>query len=448
MMKRALWSALMVIATVLLFGCTGEKLEVAVKARMNGQPAAQAKVIVDGEELGLTDASGSFSKIIPKKPGTEVVVEVSKEMPGYRIKPWKGTFIMKLPKSGAAEKYSFDADLAASKYVTVVVTEKGAPVKDVLVKAEGKDAGKTDDQGVFVYEFNDLPQKGIDLSVSKSGYTLWRKTGSVEPGQKLEAALTKRVTVLISALTEEYGQSSGIAGARVNINKKDMGRTDARGMFAWSYDGEPGKKALLAISAPGYIPETWKTSVILEGEVNVQRYFYPTTPKPIRTGIYRFVGNTPNVDLKDDLMQMEAAVSAQLFKNSCFREVPSNTLQSDMKLAKLNIEKITTKGWRETPLRKTVDMIILGSIAKDEKGLLIETKFYTSGGKLILSQITRARSAGDIGSAAKEIVAAVLERFPFEGTVVDVDGERYRINLGKSGYRISTGTDFTLLLPA
>jgi tetratricopeptide (TPR) repeat protein len=447
MMKRALWSAFIMIASVLLFGCTGEKLEVAVKASMNGHSAAQAKVIVDGEELGLTDASGSFSKIISKKPGTEVVVEVSKEMPGYRIKPWKGTFIMKLPKSGAAEKYSFDADLAASKYVTVVVTEKGVPVKDVLVKAGGKDVGKTDDQGVFVYEFNDLPRKGIDLSATKSGYMLWRKTGSVEPGQKLEAALTKRVTVLISALTEEFGQSSGIAGARVNINEKDMGRTDAKGMFAWSYDGEPGKKAQLAISAPGYVPETWKTSIILEGEVNVQRYFYPTTPKPIRTGIYRFVGNTPNVDLKDVLMQMEGAVSAQLFKTSCFREVPSNTLHSDMKLAKLNIEKITAKGWRETPLRKSVDMIILGSIAKDEKGLLIETKFYTSGGKLILSKITRARSAGDIGSAAKEIVAALLERFPFEGTVVGVDGERYRINLGKSGYRISTGTDFTLLSP-
>ncbi len=53
--------------------------------------------------------------------------------------------------------------------------------------------------------------------------------------------------------------------------------------------------------------------------------------------------------------------------------------------------------------RKTVDMIVLGSVAKDDKGYLIETKFYTSGGKLILSQITRAKSAGDINSAAKEI---------------------------------------------
>ena len=92
-------------------------------------------------------------------------------------------------------------------------------------------------------------------------------------------------------------------------------------------------------------------------------------------------------------------------------------------------------------------MIILGSVAKDEKGLLIETKFYTSGGKLILSQITRAKGAGDISSAAKEITNAVLEHFPFEGTVVSSEGERYRINLGKSGYRIAKGTDFVLMAP-
>ena len=64
----------------------------------------------------------------------------------------------------------------------------------------------------------------------------------------------------------------------------------------------------------GYIPPSWKTSVTLEGEVNLQRYFYPSTPKPIRAGIYRFISNTPNADLKEVLSQTEAAVAAQLFK--------------------------------------------------------------------------------------------------------------------------------------
>ena len=447
MMKRVIGTVLIIFAASLLFACSGEKLELQVKARMDGQPAAQAKVTVDSEVQGLTGADGNFSKIIKKKPGVEVEVIVSKEMPGYRIKPWKGTFVMKLPRSGTVDTYVFDADLATTRYVTITATEKGAPVADAIVKATGKEMGKTDAQGVFVYDFKDLPKSGVNLTVTKPGYAAWRKTGQVEPGQRLEAALSRRVMVTVSALMEEYGQSSGISGIAVNISNRDVGKTDAKGLLVYTYDGELGKKVPLTLSATGYIPETWKTSIVLEGEVHIQRYFYPTTPKPIRTGVYRFVSNTPNVDLKEVLSQTEASVAAQLFKHTCFREVPSETLRADMKEAKLSIEKITAKGWRETPLKKKVDMIIVGSVAKDEKGLLIETKFYTSGGKLILSQITRAKGAGDIGSAAKEITNAVLERFPFEGTVVSSEGERYRINLGKSGYRIARGTDFVLMAP-
>ena len=444
MMKRILTPLLLLSATILLAGC-GEKLELEVKAALDGKPAVQAKVLVDGKEEGVTGDDGRLVKVIRKKPGADVEVVVSKEQTGWRIQPWKGSFLMKLPKAGVVDRYTLDAALTGSRYVTVVAAEKGAPIEGAVVRAAGKDAGKTDAKGEFVYEYKALPKAGIDLTVSKPGYATWRKTGQVEPGQRLDAALFKRVTVRLSALMDEYGQSAGIAGLAVSVNNKPAGKTDAKGMFAYTYDGEPGKKITLAVSATGYIPDVWKTTVTLEGEVNLQRYFYPTTPKPIRAGIYRFIGNTPGMDLKDILSQTEGSVANQLFKYTCFKEVPSKTLQAEVKQARLSIEKITAKGWRETPLKRTVDMIILGSVAKDDKGLLIETKFYTSGGKLLLSQITRAKDASGINSAAKDIAAAVIEKFPFEGAVIGVDGDRYRINIGKEGYRISRGTDFALM---
>ena len=37
-----------------------------------------------------------------------------------------------------------------------------------------------------------------------------------------------------------------------------------------------------------------------------------------------------------------------------------------------------------------------------------------------------------------------MERFPFEGTIVAVDGERYRLNLGRP-YRVGRGTEFSLV---
>lgn len=447
MVKRALVPILVMAASFLFSGCAGEKMTLEIKARMDGQPVAQARVTVDGVEEGVTGPDGSFAKPLTKKPGAEVEVVVSKEMPGYRIKPWKTAFLMKLPKKGAVDTYAFDADLPATRYVTIVVKDKVDPVADAVVKAADKEVGKTGANGEFVYDYQALPAGGVDLSVSKSGYSTWKKTGTVEPGQRIEAALSKRVTVTVTALMEEYGQSSGIPGISVTIDKKAAGKTDPKGAFAWTYDGEPGKKVQLALSAPGYIPASWKTTLTLEGEFAVQRYFYPTTPKPIRTGIYRFVGNTPNVDLKDVLAQTEDAVAGQLFKFGCFKKVPSEKLQAEIKQAKLSIEKIIVKGWRDKPLKRTVDMIVLGSVAKDDKGFLIETKFYTSGGKLIHSQLARAKNEGSISGAAKDIAAAVLAKFPFEGTVTGSDGDRHRINLGKSGYKIGKNMEFSLMTP-
>jgi tetratricopeptide (TPR) repeat protein len=443
MVKPSARSGFVLFAALLLSACGGQQLDLEVKARMDGQPVSSAKVMVDGQEEGLTDDRGVFAKTLQSKPGTEIEVAVVKELPGYRIKPWKTTFLVKLPKNANVEKYTFDVDLQATRYITLVVTEKGAPVADAAVTVNDKAVGKTDAGGELVYEYKDLPKKGVTLTVGKAGYAAWRKTGGLDPGQRLDVALSRRAVLTVTALTEQYGQTSGVAGVAVSLDGRAMGKTDDRGVYTYTYDGPPGKKVQLALSLPDNIPSEWKTAVTLEGPVNIQRYFYPTTPKQIRVGIYRVGGNTPGVDLKEVADLTEGAVARQLFRHTVFREVPSAELEAEITRLKLSIDKITTKGWRDTPLRRTVDMIVLGSVAKDDKGFVIEAKFYTSGGQLLLSQITRARDAGAVGGAAREIAASVMERFPFEGTVVAVDDGSYRINIGKP-YRISRGTRLTL----
>ncbi len=255
MMKRVFRTILVMASSSLLFACAGEKLELKVTARIDGQPAAQAKVTVDNEEQGLTNAEGTFSKTIRKKPGADVeVVVTAKEAPGYRIKPWKGAFLMKLPKSGIVDTYALAADLEATRYITIKATEKGAPVPEAVVKAAGAEAGKTDAQGLFVYEYKEQPPAGLDLAVTKSGYATWRKTGPVEPGQTIEAALSKRVIVTISALMEEYGQTSGMPGVVVSINKKTEGKTDAKGVFTYTLMANRAKKCRCRSRPPAPSP--------------------------------------------------------------------------------------------------------------------------------------------------------------------------------------------------
>jgi tetratricopeptide (TPR) repeat protein len=433
------------LATALLGAC-GERIEIEVKASIDGQPAPQAKVVVDREELGATDARGLFTQRLRKKAGTEVEVTVSKEAPGYRIEPWRTAFLVKLPKGDQVVTYRVEADLKATRYVTVRVSEGGTPVPEARVTIGGKDEGVTDAKGEIVYSYRTQPAKGAEIGVAKTGFSPYRATRQLEPGQVVEVALSRQTVVAIRAMTDEYGRVSGVPGLSVSVDGKTIGKTDAQGSYRYDYRGEPGKKAVISLAAPGYVPATWKTSVRLEGQVNLQHYFYPTAPRPIRIGIYRVVGNTPGVDLKEVAAQAEQALATQLFKFPAFREVPAERLQAEINQRKLGIDRITTKGWQDTPLRASVDMIVLGSVAKDDGGYLVEVKFHTANGKIIFSEIARSRSAGGINGAVRDIASNVIERFPLEGTVIGKEGERYRINIGRN-WRIGRGTEFTLTSP-
>jgi tetratricopeptide (TPR) repeat protein len=433
------------LAATMLAAC-GERLDIEVKARIDGQPVPQAVVLLDREQLGITDAQGQLTKQVRKKAGSESDLTVTKEMPGYRIEPWKTTFLVKLPKEGQANSYRFEAVLNATRYVTLRVSDKGAPLAEAEVTAGGKPVGATDAKGEVVYAYKQQPPKGTELAVAKTGYSSHRATYALEPGQVIEVALNREALLAIRALTDEYGRASGVPGLTVSIDGKTVGKTDAQGGYSYTYRGDPGRRIVVALAAPGYIPAAWKTAVKIEGPVNLQRYFYPTTPKPIRVGIYRVVGNTPGVDLKDVAAQAEQSLGNQLFRFPAFREVPTQTLQAEVTQRKLNVDRMVTKGWQDTPLRATVDMIVLGSVAKDNDGFLVEVKFHTANGKVIFSEIGRARSARGIDSAVRDIVSNVIERFPLEGTVIAEEGERYRINIGRN-WKIGRGTEFTLTAP-
>src|SRR5213593_3443106 len=432
-------------AALLLAACSSQQVQLEIKARMDGQPAPGASVLVDGKPFGVTDSAGVVGKPITRSAGAEVDVLVSKELPGHRIKPWKTTLLIKLGKDGKiVDRYSLEADLAVTRYFTVAVNEQGTPVTDATVKLNDKELGQTDAKGELVHEYTTLPPKGVTLTVSKPGYAASQKSASVQPGERLEIALARRAILTVTAISDEYGVRAGVPGVAVSVDGRPLGKTDERGVYTYTYEGAPGRKAQVALSAPGYLPTDWKTAVALEGQVSVQRAFAPSTPRPIRVGVHRFVGNTPGADLKDVAAQAEAAIAAQLFKASVFREVPAAELEAEVKRLKVGIEKIATKGWKDTPLRRSVDMIVLGSVARDDKGVMVEAKFYVANGSLVLSQIARARDAGAINSAVREIAANVMERFPFEGTVVAVEGERYRVNLGRP-YRVGRGTEFSLV---
>jgi hypothetical protein len=431
-----------------LFAC-GEKaprMDLEVNVTMDGKLLPHTRVMMDGKLLGETGADGQFNASMNQQPGKQVMLEAMADVAGFEVQPWKSEFTVKLPNAGEVLKYVYDVELKAAPYVVFLVQEKGAPIAGAAVSVDQHEVGRTDEKGSLIYKFQQGNKKAAIVEVTKNGYSTWKKSAKLEPGYKFGVDIFKREAITFEALKDEYGRGVGIPGIAVSMDGKRVGKTNDMGVLTFNYAGEPGRLVKVTYSAPGYLPSQWTSSMAIEGGTAIRHYFYPVTPKPIKISFFHFGGNTPGADLKDMAAQTQAAIRNQLFKQSVFHEMAGETLEKEIKNANLNISKMTSKGWQQTRLQSLLDMVVVGSVSKDAKGFIIEVKFHSSSGKLIFSQMARADDRAGIDTAAKEIATNVIDRFPFEGTVIARNDDRYEINLGKS-YAISRGTEFELIAP-
>ena len=441
-----LLATLFLSLTLLACGDKTPRMDLEVNATMNGTLVSQASVTMDGKLLGKTGADGQFNVSLNQQPGKQVKLEVTADVGGYEVQPWKNEYTVKLPNQDEILKYVFDVEFKASPFVVLAVQEKGVAITGATVSVNRQEVGKTDENGTLIYKYPVGSNKAAMVEVTKNGYSSWKKSAKFEPGNKLVVDIFKQVAITFEALKDEYGRGVGIAGITVSVNGKPVGKTNNAGVLTVNYAGESGTPVKVTYAAPGYLPAQWTTSMALEGGTTVRHFFSPVSSKPIKLAFFHFGGNTPGVDLRDIAAQSQLAIRTQMFKYSVFNEVAGASLEKEIKSANLSISKLTSTGWQQTRLQGLVDMVVVGSVSKDAKGYMIEIKFHSSGGKLIYSQVIRADDRSDINSAAREITTNVIERFPFEGTVIALKDDRYEINLGKP-YAISRGTEFALIPP-
>lgn len=442
-----LTTAIRLLATLLLslslFAC-GDKsprMDLEINVTMNGKLVPHARLMMDDKPLGETGDDGQFNASMNKQPGKQIKLEAKLDVPGFEVQPWTSEFTVKLPNEGEVLKYVFDVELKAMPFVVIAVQEKGAPVAGATITVDKLEVGKTNEGGSFVYKYQPNSTKPAVVTVSKNGYSTWKKTAKFEPGNKLFVGIFKRVAVTFETLKTEYGADVGIGGITVMIDGKAKGKTNDMGGLTFNYDDEPGKQVSVTYLAPGNLPAKWVGNMSIEGGSTIRQYFKMVNSKPIKIAFFNFAGNTPGVDLKDVAAQTQAAIRAQLFKQSAFHEVTGDVLNKEIKSVNSNISKLVNKGWQHTRLQSLMDMVAVGSVSMDEKGFLIEVKFHSASGKLIFSQLIRADSRRDLNSAAKELADNIMERFPFEGTVTASKDDHYDINLGKN-FAISKGSEF------
>ena len=439
--------ALFISFTLAACGDKAPRMEMEINVTMNGKLVPHAKIMMDGKLLGETGADGQFISSMKLQPGKQALLEASAETIGFEVQPWQSKFTVKLPNESEVLKYVFDADLKATPFVVIAVLEKGVAVAGATVRVDKHEVGKTDEAGSLVYKYQSASKQTAAVEVTKSGYSTWSKVAKLEPGIKLGVEIFKRIAITLEAVKEEYGSSVGIPGIAVTVGNKKAGKTNDLGELIFNYEGESDKPVKVTFSAPGYLPSKWSTTVALEGGAAIRHTFYPVNSKPIKVAFFHFGGNTPGVDLREIAGQTQNAMRTQLFKHAAFREVSAEVLDKEIKSASTNITKLSSKGWQHTRLQSLAEMIVVGSVSQDAKGYIIEVKFHSSSGKIIYSQLIHADDKGDINNVCKEIAANIIDRFPFEGTVIGSKDDRYEVNLGKP-YAISRGAEFEIFANA
>lgn len=443
---------LVVFLSVVLFSCAAQKdveVRLEVKATMDGAPAVQAKVLLDGVEEGITDENGMFIASLQKTPGARLKVSVIMESrDGYRIEPWEGDLEIRQPEKGTVDTYPVDAVLQSTKKITVRVTAGGTPLEGASVKIQGEAKDVTDSNGEIVHSYTGDPQSKARIEIAKKGFVTWKEVVDLEPGMVVDAALFKPSILTIVTVTEEYGQEKRLPGVEVTVGKRNLGKTGEEGTVRYVYRGAPGKTFWVKMTAPGHMPSVWKAKVTLDGRRSIKRFFYLVEQKPIRIGIYGYSGNVPDEDLTPVLERAGEAVGNILFSHMSFQEVPGKTLHERIKSAKTDIETMTSKGWRDSSLLGTVDAVIIGSVSKNDRGYVIETKVHTANGQLVVSQIGTARREKNIKDVAKKAVRTIMEQYPFHGTLLSEKGERFQMSLGKSDYQLKRGMEFALMSPS
>ncbi len=473
--RRLIQIAIVFISTLVLFACNTQQqveLELSLSVKSDGNPAPGVEIAIDGTAAGQTDGDGKFITRLKRIPGQEVSLSVKKEARGYDIEPWRGSFVVKLAADGVIERYPFDVNLTAKKFVTLRVTAGDTPVEGAAVYLGNKAIGKTDATGQYVHTYTTVPKSRFNIRVRKRGYRSWQKTVAVQPGDDLDISLEKAshasaagisesdlgpdqvdqppptagksitAVLTISTKSDAYGVNKPLSGVVVSINGKERGKTNAKGRFTYRYKGADGRKVNLRLEAPGHVPAQWESQVALKGKRTIQRHFYPATPPIIKVGMYGYINNSPEAGIEENIGQVEEAVRRHLFIYRSFQEVPKASLHAMMLQDTLDMQSISTNGWQRAPMSRSVDMILSGNVTKNARGLTIESTITTADGKILLSQINTARNPRDIPRTSKIIAGSIIDQFPFEGTVTAVAPDGYRINLGQHNYKIRRGNVF------
>ena len=186
-------------------------------------PLASARILVNGEEAGVTGSDGLVTTHLDRGRSYDIRVEKS----GYKTYSEK--------KAITESDLFLEIALSLSTYpLTIsVVNEAGEPMGGAAVFLDGKGQGDTDSSGEL--ELKNIIEGSHNLQITKDGYAAWQQTREITGQVSKIVATLEYLSAEVSVRVEDTDHKV-LPGAEVRANAELVGITDVNGLVETSLD--------------------------------------------------------------------------------------------------------------------------------------------------------------------------------------------------------------------
>ncbi|MGE0171733.1 MAG: PEGA domain-containing protein [Oligoflexales bacterium] len=293
--------------------------------------------------------------------------------------------------------------------------------------------------------------KETTFVAKKNGFYSQPKTAIPAHLGQMRFQLLKGQTLDISAVSRVFESTRGLKNVSVSINGKLEGVTNDQGKFTYFNTTPENDLIEVSLQASDYLPQTYTTDFVASDSMSLVKYFSPpVAPKPKITLLdTRIAGQYEESVIDYDGFNKTLGDLA----SKSLRELSAFDYQSSKKFYQIltkeggKTETILSKGWLKSSLKGYVDAVVLPTVSVG-KNPVLELSVVNSNGLVIAAateKIGNMSTPENLGKAIAQLSDKLANIYPFEGSIVKEDKEKYIINLGsKHDVRITKGDQLTL----
>lgn len=398
------------------------------------------KVAETGQEKLLDDKDMASDNVqVSKNSDVEVsstpVFEVEQNQ--KPTKPNHIEAISKLPDPGIFTFYAFSGN---------------KPVNDATVfkkyHHENKLLCKTNARGRCTWELgpNDFGQGSF--LVRKDGFKTQEISFIVKDDEKYRFNLQRGLTIEITALVQSFSAPHPLAGIKIWIDDKLVGKTSKFGFLSYPLNHQIGDMVQLKMTSEDYLPREYQRDIVIGGPIVIKKFFTPVKPPRVLVGTSEpmAAGDLTSEELKvfEGVVTQNIlnSLSKKLYSNPLFVKVELEKIAADFQKSGMTIGEAIKKGWKKTSAVGLLDVIIVPTLEISEFPKLHMSMIDINGKTLAsaVADLNHLSDAGAVDVAVKKLSSHLINIFPFEGALISIEKDDFRINIGsRTGHKIRPG---------